>query len=287
MKNYLGTILFVIILFSACQKEVSVEQGAVIEATQNLVDSNRLIKYVEFDTAQISGLDTLDIAKYNYDNLRRLTLLEYTEFEGAGVKINLYKTNLFYNGTDTLPFKRINSHYNLPALNLVRSDTNFYAYANGRIVLDSNSYGFAKFQYTNNKILETTLQNLPGALINSNTYYMTRLNGNLVLQKDTISGGSVYQNFSFNYDNKKNPFYNLPISSLEYLRPYYKLELYSEEMIFEKNNPIEIFQTSSTSTFHFKYSYEYNLNGYPKIARAVDQTDPTIYYKVKFFYTSL
>ena len=285
MKTYLATLLILIILFCSCQKGFTVENSNT-ELVQNL-DSNTLVKYIEFDTTQISGLDTLDIAKYSYDNLKRLALLEYTEFDGAGVKVNLYKTNLFYNGVDSFPFKRIDSRFALPSLSLMASDTNYYSYSNGRIVSDSASDDVIKFTYSTDKIMEKRFTNFPGAAYDSNTYYMTRLNGNLILQVDTTSGGSVYENFSFTYDNKNNPFYRLPISSFESARPFYSLELYHDEMIYEKNNPTQILQTSSVSLFHFKYSYEYNSNGYPKIARVTDQTNPSTFYKVKFFYTAL
>lgn len=283
MKTKLILFAFVAISLYSCQNEFSIDDVPLV----NSPDSTRLSKYIEFDTTQVSGLDTLDISNYNYDNLQRLTLQEYTEFDGAGVKVNLYKAFLYYNGTDTLPFKTIRNRYSLPGLNLQTSDTSFYSFANGKIVSDSNSFGVTKFSYSNNLIFEKRYSSFPGMPIDSNTFYMTRLNGNLVLQIDTLSGGSEVENFSFTYDNKNNPFHRLPISSFERLRPYYKLELYNDEMIYEKNNPTQILQTNTVSLFHFKYAYEYNANGYPKIARVTDQTNPSTFYKVKFFYTAL
>jgi hypothetical protein len=291
MRNIL-LLGFLSLIICSCQKEKT--QDRRTENPQS--DSTTLAMYIDLDTTQVSGSDTIEVQKYKYDNSKRLLESDYIEYNGNapdGITI----TKLFYNGTDTLPFKKTESYYELPSGNLVNTpDTGYYFYSQGRVISDSiishsnsSSYFVRKFSYNNNKITESIAENTTPPSTYLHLFYQTKNNGNTSLQIDSTfyNGNNIggTQTFSFSYDTKNNPFYNMPQSFIERGDPYYNMETYSEEMIFEKNNPTEI----KEEAFHLKYVYEYNINNFPSVAKIYDDpdNDPTYYYKRVFIYTKL
>ena len=295
MRNtFLLAALFITALIS-CQKEHSTENGFLPNGQTNtslLNDSNTLLRYVDLDTTLAVGADTLDKDQYSYDNAHRLVRSDYIEYNGASPD-NISTTVLYYNSADTLPYKKRETR-TLVGTGVVTNDqTLYFNYVNGRISYDSlqtvgSPYTLAySFTYQSDRIIETnTDYSVSPPLTTTHNIYFVKNNGNTVLQIDTASG-SAYYHFTFTYDNKNNPFHNMPQAFVERSRPYYMMETYPEEMVSEKNNPTDINETLLPSIFHFKYFYTYRANGYPSIARAYDQDDPTIFFKRIFTYTNL
>lgn len=277
---------YIIIIFCfgvslvSCQKEFpSVDNLLLGGQTNNqlLNDSNKLIMYADLDTTLPVGSDTIVVQTYNYDMNKRLVKSNYKEFPGYGFLQEEVK--LSYNGSDTTPFlKTAKINY----LGTLSFDTTYYFYSAGKRISDSTPSGYSVRHYTYgpNRIIEM-INGYPPRDI-----YFIKNGGNTITQNDTLSGGGTASNFSFTYDNKKNPFYGLFHTSADRDYPYYEMETYPEEMIFEKNNPIDINETQG-SQFHFLYSYEYKANGYPAVARAKDADDPTTFFKRIFKYTRL
>lgn len=289
MRNILFLAFLSIIIFS-CQKEKTQDRQ-----TENPIgDSTTLSMYVDLDTTAISGLDTVEVQKYTYDNSKRLSKSYYIEYTD-GIPEGLYLTDFFYNANDTLPFKVIETYYELPGGNAHNPDIGYYFYNNGKLASDSVSHGndpsvyyVNSYTYNNNTITSTNVYASTPPIISVYKHYMTKTNGNTTSQLDSsfvngVFSGSPEVILSASYDTKHNPFYNL-VSSIDNIpSDIYSLETYSEDMIVEKNNPVEI-----NSGFHIKYVYEYNHNDYPSVARVYDIEGPTeFWYKRVFFYTKL
>ncbi len=287
MKHILFFGLLTLIIYS-CQKPTVDKR---VESTQS--DSTALVMYVDLDTTQIKGKDTLIVQKYDYDNLKRIINTYYIDYN-SGVPDGLFQTRFYYNGADTLPFKRIETYYDLSSGTVNNPGVGYYSYKDGKVLSDSVSFSnnplfylVRKYSYVNNKITETIADNSTPQNIEVHKFYQIKNNENTTLQTDStffngaLMGGS--QTFSFSYDTKNNPFYNLPQPFIDRSTPYYSMETYSEEMVYEKNNPIEI-----TSGFHLKYVYEYKPNGYPSVARVYDIDAPSqFWFKRIFIYTKL
>lgn len=290
MRNIL-LLGFLSLIICSCQKDKSQERR-----TENpKSDSTTLSMYVDLDTTKVSGSDTLEVQKYSYDNLKRLSKSYYIEYDD-GVPGGFSLADLFYNGNDTLPFKIIETYYELPSGNAHNTDIGYYFYKDGKLTSDSVSRGndpyyVNSYTYDNNMIISTYIYASTPPIISVGKHYQTKTNGNTTFQFDSSFVNGVYSSssdviFSASYDTKNNPFYNLisNISSSNMPSSIYTQETYSEDMPNEKNNPVEII-----SGFHIKYVYEYNHNNYPSVARIYDDpdTDPTYYYKRVFIYTKL
>lgn len=289
MKKYILSVALLSFILISCNKEISVENVVDSPASN---DSITLSKIIYIDTSQASGLDTLEVLNFKYNNAKRLIESDEIYYD-IGIPDGRYKTVLFYNGTDTLPYKKTTTFSDLPSGNITDLHTGYYTYSNGKVIFDSvvtTSYPYPvsrRYTYLNDKIIVTNyLYDLPTPWVTTQNIYFTKNNGNTILQKDTVNVSTIHM-FSFQYDNKNNPFYGLQFSSIEGPVPYYFMETHNDAMVFEKNNPTDINQFENSYNFHYKYYYEYNANGYPKVARVHNQNDPTNFFKMLYFYTKL
>ncbi len=289
--RHLLFLVFLSFIFFSCQKEITSE----IKTENPQSDSTTLAMYVDLDTTKVSGFDTVEVQKYSYDNLKRLSKSYYIVYDN-GIPDGLYLTELFYNGNDTLPFKIVGTFYDSPSGNPDDPDIGYYFYNDGKLTSDSVSYGndpsvyyVHSYTYNNNVITSTYIYASTPPTISVDKHYQTKANGNTTSQFDSSFVNGAYYGtsevlFSATYDTKNNPFYKLVSSSFERIPSFiYALETYSEDMTSEKNNPVEII-----SGFHIKYVYEYNYNDYPSVARVYDIEGPTqFWFKRIFFYTKL
>lgn len=282
-SNLLMSICITTLILYSCSKDKSKNDTVVT------TDSTVLVKVIDLDTTKISGLDTLRVYQYNYDNLKRLTSTEVRlDAMSGGFAIKTFNTMHYYNGTDTLPFKEIENVKQHSSFDI--NYTKYCSYQNGKLVYDSI---VSNFQYTtarkythesNRLIVNSTIYTTPTPSTQVRYIYLTRVNGNTIIQLDTTDG--VINNFLYSYDNKINPFANKPQSPLiERSAPYYLHNTYSEEMAHERNNITEMSATSGY-TLLLKYSYEYNSKGLPIIARVYSQNS-NYHFKRLFFYTKL
>ena len=95
----------------ACQKQISFEDGLGPTLPPSILgDSVHLDKLYFVDVT--GGNETLSIATYHYDNLKRVdSIKEIIRDNGSGPWQQWYSVAYFYNGNDTLPFKSISNHF--------------------------------------------------------------------------------------------------------------------------------------------------------------------------------
>ena len=155
MKNILFLAFLSLIIFS-CGKEKTPELIG-----NPLSDSTALSMYVDLDSTMISGLDTIAVQKYSYDNLKRLSKSYYIEYTD-GVPDGLYLTDLFYRDNDTMAYKLVETFYELPGGNADDPDFGYYFYKDGKLASDSLSYIYSpgvylvhSYTYDNNTIIST------------------------------------------------------------------------------------------------------------------------------------
>lgn len=291
-----------ILILCSCQKEINPYEN-IVPATDSIVpvvnDSTTLVKYIDFDTTMLAGLDTVVIAKYSYDNLKRVVQSDHIEYGITGVPERNFKTVLYYNGGDSLPYKKTESTIELPGGSVSSVREGFYTYANGKLITDSISvdngqYRTAKrYNYSSNLITEIANRYTGSSLYTEvHRIHLTTSNGNTVAQLDTFLSGNIAR-YSFSYDNKQNAFKANVQPFVQRSSAYYEMETSTEEMIYEKNNPTQITQYLGTELAFQKISYEYKTNGCPSVARIAGAgtgpptTIPGYYTKRLFFYTKL
>ena len=306
MKKILLQFTLGIIILASCQKEFSSENTAI---TNSIIqdDSTIISKFIDLDTSLISGHDTLDVCTYTYDNLKRIIRIDYFQYDNiTGAPYNLAQSIFYYAGSDTLPYKRLRNYFEpVGHISDHYIDTNYYFYSGTRLLKDSTrpinnginpSLFIQTYSYNNNQITEILTIDL-GNAVKKDIVYLTKSNGNLTLQIDSSFTSSninplFFENkkyFSFSYDANPNPFLNKPMANVGVTMPYYNLDTYSDDMVYEKNNPVEINETQTDNNgiinnYHYRYSYNYKINGYPSVARVVDVNDPTYFFKRIFVY---
>lgn len=276
MKRLLSIIIVAIFFFVSCQKQNTQER--IMNPAD---DSTLLSKYVDLDTTLLSGSDTLVVFNYMYDASKRVIGTTEVDYDSSGNIDGLTQTDFFYNGIDTFPNKVVSQDFILPGNTLNGKETYYYAYSNGKLVYDSAASwtGAYIFSYEGNKISKHLESG--GEILDTLNTYLTISNGNLISQTfDTAwlsTGGFSVERFAFSYDTHPNPFYNKPNFDIT---PYFYIEIFSENMFYEKNNPIEI-----NADNHEKYVYTYKSNGYPATAIDYDVDAGSYGSTRKFFYT--
>ena len=275
-------VLSCLFLLAACQKELESEGGPlpVVE------DSTLLAMYVELDTTAAAPLDTIIKKVFYYDNAKRNNIVDYV-FYNAGAAY-LRKSYFFFIGTDTLPFKRVDLTPSIPASSPDNiNDTTYYFYDNAVLKSDSIISIAAqtvrlvnKYVYNATGIIVTTTAYFPGNPVYQqvDTIAIERTNGNISKQVSTRYT-SLPATYRYLYDNHPNQFHQTAEADV---KPFYFPETYIEDC-YQKNNLVEL--DEQPQTFQFKNIYEYHVNGYPKLVRIYDLSNPALYTKGLYFYT--
>ncbi len=283
MKRLFPVLFCLAAILVSCEKEVSEENGNTPSTPTTTTDDSIYISRIyELDTTAAAPNDSLLYVKYDYDNAKRPLRFEISN-RIAGVWKVTFRTEHFYRGADTLPYKVVESD---PG---VQSDTIYYFYnAAGVVVRDSvigvrstggSTITINDFIITPGKVDReiTTYDYNTGALldIDGQDYYTTYLNGNLVRQVDTVPASGNLNDYKFAYDNGINPLYRFsiryPISPPEHL--FY-------ENPQGVNNFTRIDQDENGGAVFYKYNvaYRYKANGQPVKAIAFDAGGATPVY---------
>jgi hypothetical protein len=298
MKTFLSGLVILLLLvgFSSCQKEID---WGLVERPQ--VDSTIIWKYIEFDTTLPSGVDTISIYTFEYDNSSRLISFKKLDKDNSAPPSMLFpyfrNTTYSYNANDTLPFKVITTYRDF--LDNNGNDTTYLFYANGLVIRDSTrsivfditgfsfpSISVNHYVVNGNEIVATHYRDLtlnpsswPPACPGTTIYQQTVLNGNIISETGNFSDCSGIGESYFNatYDNKPNPFYSLRI-------PYPVLDGVLDIGNVQKNNTLETWGDNSPTDKRFRYSYIYHTNGYPIDVRIYEVSDPSNAWKGKFVY---
>lgn len=273
-------ITLTITLFS-CQKEISVENGT----SQTLItsDSIYISKVIGLDTTNAAPFDTIYVANYVYDNLKRVVSYSYLTYGNTGMLDSTLCiiASKKYNGNDTLPYKQITWTKEASTKWI---DTSYYQYLAGSTLLiydsviskDIQPYStdiytsVEKYAHLANTISRSITNYLNNIYTNSNnfSYNLTLQNGNIVTQLDTTWGSS--HSFICAYDNKPNPFSRVGISPYSYAG-FFDIQIGDTDadptFYEQKNNILEINNSNGSSSpqivTHYKYFYKYNTRNYP------------------------
>lgn len=299
-------ILVLTIIFISCQNEFSLENGDNTTTTPPALinDSILISRVVGLDTTKIAPLDTLYVANYTYDNLKRVITYSYLTYGNTGSVDSAYCfiASKKYIGNDTLPYLQINL---IKESNYKRLDSAFYQYATGTSTLikdstitidiqpaSSDIYCIVeKYTSTSNSLTRKLTDYLNNTFLSTDefTYNFLKQNGNIVTQQDNSFGAN--NNFSCTYDNKINPFFKPGTSPYSYAG-FFDLKIGDKDadptFYEQKNNVIEINNSASPSQTHYTFSYRYNSRNYPSevIIRNVGSTNNfnQMINKIKFSY---
>lgn len=280
-------VLLSMIGFVSCQKEV---EGSLTEQVGS--DTTFLDRVYSLDSISPTQTDTFSKSFLVYDNQKRLKqALTYTVGE-----IDTFRTDYFYTGTDTLPFKTVDHTLSDIGLGLTYyRDTTFFQYdMNGKIIKDSSleryvtgnqDFGVSvrDFGISGNKVVvdSRAYDLISGQYVLRNTsvyrkaVFVTTINGNIVQQTDTAFG--LLTGIQLTYSNNPDPAYKVN-------KVHYPI-LYNDGDSEQKNLLISSVVTSPSSTNSFQYNYIYRSDGYPTTIWLTDQTGYQI--KTVLFYKTL
>ena len=309
---YCLILSFAILYLSSCQKESSVERGVVVPVVNNLVgDSNYLDKIIYTSTVG-NIIDTVFTQIYQYDASKRVVSLIDSTKSTSSISEN-QTIKYFYNGNDTLPFKKVETFCNLNTMQATSNkDTSisFYQYSiTGTKIKDSilnfshhlnvngsgNDYvNFYKeiinYEYSQNMIYGKSIKTITYSNTNPNLgsskIYDTAMIdflGNIIINKKYDDSNVLFLTSNFTYDTKPNPFARL--SNYKTITVFPSGETFIDQMQ-AKNNRLKAVEIGNGlgSNNDLTGKYQYNLNGYPK---QIIETDPMVIYKITFIYRSL
>jgi hypothetical protein len=311
MYKKITYLVFLSILFTACQKEASFEQGNNPVVPVTTPDSNYLSKIYEIENDGIT-VDTIGISTYFYDAGKRVTLLTDSSISNSGVFFVRKKHQYFYNGTDTLPIKSIMEETDGFGSQTYTTTTFFYYNAAGQKTGDSaimtlppvvapleryvrvNSY-----QYTTGEIYGTGVSRSIYAGSPATTDYISKDTAKLDARGNVIKNtkiktvpGLVLADTTISvmtYDGNPSPFARLSNYKAYIVFPFG--ETFSHEFV-QKNNRLRMTETMSGTIGHsfdedFTGFYSYRPDGYPKGIFIPDPLIPMGYYKIVYVYTAL
>lgn len=298
MRKISASLLLLSAIIISCQKEM--DENALLNPVNNFGDSSYLETMYEIDS--IAGVnDTLGIWRYEYDNLRRVTVLtEFSNSNGAFDGKAVYR--YFYAGNDTLPFKQIYYSYNYvnntwqpgdslsilyfydsQGRNLKDSAINYdnTGTASGRIV---NTYQYSaqniymkEFYYDGvnpvalNTRKDTSINDGNGNLLFSKLYYVDS-NGDDILEYTS----------QFTYDNKPSPFKKLSNFRTLVVTPFGETFFYEMQGTNNRLRANEVHNTGNSYTEDLTGKYSYLPNGYPN--RIMEEYATDTFYITSFKY---
>ena len=284
-------LLLLMLMVSACQQEIDFEN---LTATQN--DSAYLSKMIAVDTTLPAGAETVEKTFFSYDARKRLVKINFRDLtDGDSVR-----EEFFYAGNDTLPYKRVYHDFiNFPVASYYRLDM-FYTYQQGKVLKDSVIEWDMNGPAPAPSGATVTIYNDQGSQViktkryynyiagnhvfdrqESNTYMVTRLNGNIVSYTDTTSFPPYYETIQTTYDNKFNPLNK--IFKVQY--PAFEFLSY-ENTQSQLNNPLTRNYVDLNGPGSDTFSYVYRNDGYPVICRSHEQPGNR-YTKFSYYYTAL
>ena len=255
------------LLLNSNGHHVTINAGVNLIITGNAADT-LLARYVELYDSGGPVPDTSSINDFIYDSLKRNTSIDSKYFLD-GILDREYYTTFFYEGSSTLPFKKIRTTLLATSPSYYADGTSYYSYSNGQLVIDStvasetNPGSAAHYIYwPGGEITQTVYDysSVPPAVY-VDTVTMEYLNGNI-----THQGAEHYpgvNDYFYEYDDHPNPFFHTQNKIVfSYTYPFYSLGTAVED-VFAKNNATSIYE-SDYEVYSSTQVYEYKANGYPK-----------------------
>jgi hypothetical protein len=295
---------------SSCEKESSVERGAIEPGVTNLVgDSNYLDKVYLMDTLN-NILDTTHIITLHYDNQKRVismcdTVVGNSIYENG-------KRFYYYNGVDSLPKGTFEIARQDPNTNLLDSIIAYFTYdGSQRKIKDSIIYKYPgmsngvivyatqqevyKYYYTIGGMYGTRRYEL--IYPSQDTFYykdtaILNSNGNIVSSKGyqfvNTGGGNGYYELrsktAYMYDGKLNPFAYTKMYKAHQEWPSGEtlfFEYMGNQNITTQNEIIYSSPGGTNINYDADNTYIYNSHGLPIVEKDL-QTGTKILFKYKF-----
>lgn len=302
-------LLLTLLVFSNCQKEITLAETPSVPIPPTVGDSTLLVKYFEVDSIPGAAPDTSKIIVFGYDAQKRLASIYITFTTDSVENLTFYETFTYlYHGGDTLPYKMMKAFREGPdTLNFTfDTDTAYYTYnAAGKLIADStrknerSNFGEKRY-YTKKTFSYFTGFTLVSGMNDYNTVVQPSLDslayttsGNnissLTVNNYTLPGmqSTALFSFSLTYDNHVNPFYYLP--ALHVISPYFEYEG-GPVTTLQPNNAATISQNDIAAgvVLNETISYSYSSNGYPSKLYSTQNSSAagstTRYYKGIFVY---
>lgn len=266
--------------FASCQKEI---EQQLSPRPQHMSEGSILDRYIEFDTTEVIGLDTISIFSFIYDNNNRISQINEKWFDHGTLNVSVYtSTNYLYNGTDTLPGLVVkNSLANgfslVDSLFLQYNSSNMISRDSGRKYEQGVLKSYFTFHYDEiapwkYHVYGVAFDIVSGTFMQTNEIALTRnfTNGNVTQSYDSVYNSIPFANYSilqssYLYDNKPNPFKKLALRYPD-LHSDFESGLFSW---YAFNNPVKFTRTTYTSnslipaTNIHDITYKYNSLGYP------------------------
>lgn len=261
-----------VVTFVSCQKQ------SELQPPTDLNQEHHGLWRVRITNPAQTGM--VYIWEFKFDGSSRVTdLLSYTvdsNTTGRPDTTNEEHTAYFYKGTDTLPYKST-----APKSATGVGTTIYYTYdGQGRKILDSNEskntadiYFWDKvfYNYSNNKIVVTEAGKSPfvGPRNYADTIYTSAQNNiSKIVHREEWPGKPAFTHlFSYAYDDKKNPFYDLNIRGVT----FFDGQVFSYQNMyfgFNRNNQTEQLLIDDPTKPPSKtiITHTYNKDGYPLIS---------------------
>lgn len=266
-------ILFAIVLITivSCKKTNSGSQTSRVH----------LSKFVAIDTTLSAPNDTLEINSYTYDNSGRW-IYEVDVSPGTNGYADIVDSanksivTYYYLGSATLPYMYGASEYSQGVFQ--DSTINYLlSYSGEEVLKDSDATTTTQWQY--NGSIVTDIYTYLGSA-SYDTAIQTKVNGNIIEQINPSNYGDG--NFTASYDTHPDPF---PTANF-YITGFPSLP---DNIDFGQNNnltEISGVHIYNQQPVHTKFTYTYNVNGYPATVVAYDWTSgsPVFSYKGIFVY---
>lgn len=220
----------------------------------------------------------VQVWEFKYDALARVTTFSSYNVDsntttGRPDTTDKAYTAYYYNGTDKLPYKEYS-----PQSGIWPATTYYYFYDNqGRKILDSNEskntadqlyWDKVFYAYSSDKVVVTQTGKNPmiGTKYYADTIYTSaQTNISKIVHREETPGNAAFTHlYTYAYDNKKNPFYDLNIKGvtffaglwLNYLNLYYGIN--------PNNKTEEIFvDKPGNAPYKTTIAHTYNTEGYP------------------------
>jgi hypothetical protein len=283
MKLFIPSLFAGIMLIStlvSCEKETSLENGIPGPSGTTTADSSNYIDRIRYTEVTRNGLDSITyVDQYKYDAGKRLVRISRDSmFVSPGNQsfINgyTYTIDFFYNGTDTMPFKKVTVFDNLfDPLGSRSTTTNWFFYTGNRLLKDSaisvsiqnnppsnDTYTeVSRYSYAPGRIYIERIGSL------SDEYDTLQLDAkeNIINSKSYNSSGDLEFETIVTYDNKLNP--------LHRYKPFHQYIIFGPEPNEDEMNgfnnyaSIQNYDNNGPQLVDESYTYQYNTMGYPVV----------------------
>ncbi|HTC00782.1 MAG TPA: hypothetical protein VK705_08880 [Ferruginibacter sp.] len=287
------TISFLsVVMFTSCKKTSSSSNNNANNSTN--INGTLLTEFVELDTLHAATHDTTYRTVFQYDNSKRLNgFINYSYDSSVGTVTDFEAGTLFYNGTNTHPYKSVVYQSG------VDTTTSLYSYdGNGNLIYEKDTQSGDNTDslitlYTYSGPYYSVAYNYQGAAMTETdtVFYQETLVSNDFTSGYYVDGsftGIVYSGVT--YDTHKNPFTAVKSFYINGNQQgpdeedgYFGASTISVNNVINCNsNTTFNYPTPGTNSVYIASSFVYNSDDYLSSCRFISTTDG--YAGIKYFY---